>query len=234
MKVFSLLEFLRSLCHESKEIAVQQLLLHLPLLHPGNDDARHEYLKLLPKILSHSLEYSIHEEECRQLLSLALVHPAFVPEERNSLTWWLGLLEDKGEKMRAEKRRPPPGFNPNQINAHSPLSGTKSACELWGSQNHHVPVTSTLSYKTPSTTNGWKGQSQLKHTDSGISTSFDGPIFGGYNYKGLLNFIFFPCMKNVYFLPLAAIDTIYVFRKRKFFIHLLFSLALIFIKLLTN
>jgi len=177
-------EFLRSLCHESKEIAVQQLLLHLPLLHPGNDDARHEYLKLLPKILSHSLEYSIHEEECRQLLSLALVHPAFVPEERNSLTWWLGLLEDKGEKMRAEKRRPPPGFNPNQINAHSPLSGTKSACELWGSQNHHAPVTSTLSYKTPSTTNGWKGQSQLKHTDSGISTSFDGPMFGGYNYKG--------------------------------------------------
>lgn len=179
---FSVSEFLRSLCHESKEMAVQQLLLHLPLLHPGNDEARHEYLKLLPKILSHSIEYSIHEEECRQLLSLARVHPAFVADEKNQLLWWLGLLEDK-----TKKTRPPPGFNPNIINTHSPLTGTKSACELWGGNapNHHIPITSTLSYKTPTTTNGWKGQAQLKHTDSGIGTSYDGPLHGGYNYKGI-------------------------------------------------
>jgi len=167
-------EFLDSLCHESKEIAVQQLLLHLPLLHPGNDEVRHEYLNILPKILSHSLEYSIHEEECRQLLSLALVHPAFVPEERNSLTWWLGLLEDRGEKVREKRQRPPPGFN-----QHSPLSGTKSACELWGNttQYSHAPVTNTLSYKTTLAPNGFKGQPPLAHTDSGISTSFDnGPV----------------------------------------------------------
>lgn len=164
------LEFLRGLCHESKEVAVQQLLLHLPLLHPGNDEARHEYLKLLPKILSHSLEYSIHEEECKQLLSLALVHPAFVPEERNSLTWWLGLLEDKGEKM-----RPPPGFNASAMNAHSPLHETKSAYELgWGNSktsHRHQPITNTYSYKSPSLLNGWKGQ--LAQRDSGICTSFD-------------------------------------------------------------
>lgn len=163
-------EFLRGLCHESKEVAVQQLLLHLPLLHPGNDEARHEYLKLLPKILSHSLEYSIHEEECKQLLSLALVHPAFVPEERNSLTWWLGLLEDKGEKM-----RPPPGFNASAMNAHSPLHETKSAYELgWGNSktsHRHQPITNTYSYKSPSLLNGWKGQ--LAQRDSGICTSFD-------------------------------------------------------------
>lgn len=164
-------EFLQSLCHESKEVAVQQLLLHLPLLHPGNDEARHEYLKLLPKILSHSLEYSIHEEECRQLLSLALVHPAFVPEERNSLTWWLGLLEERGEKMREKRQRPPPGFN-----THSPLSGTKSACELWGNNSmsyQHAPITSSLSHKTALGSNVFKGQPPLAHTDSGIGTSFD-------------------------------------------------------------
>ena len=162
---------MKGLCHESKDIAVQQLLLHLPLLHPGNDEARLEYLKLLPKILSHSLEYSIHEEECRQLLSLALVHPAFVPEERNSLTWWLGLLEDKGEKMQV-KRRPPPGFNPAGVNPHSPLTGTKS-CDFLQSTHNHTPVTSTMSSRISPTTNGWKGQSQLVHTDSGIGTSFD-------------------------------------------------------------
>ena len=162
---------------------MQQLLLHLPLLHPGNDEVRHEYLNILPKILSHSLEYSIHEEECRQLLSLALVHPAFVPEERNSLTWWLGLLEDRGGKMRSEKRnRPPPGFN-----QHTPLSSTKSACELWGNstQYQHAAVTNTLSYKASSyhsssnsnSSNGFKVQPPLAHTDSGIGTSFDnGPV----------------------------------------------------------
>jgi len=166
-------EFLKGLCHESKEVAVQQLLLHLPLLHPGNDEARHEYLKLLPKILSHSLEYSIHEEECRQLLSLALVHPAFVPEERNSLTWWLGLLEDKGDKI-IENRQPPPGFNTTSINIHSPLTGTKSACEFYGtnSSHQHAPVTNTFSYKGMST-NGWKGQSPLTRTDSGIGPSIE-------------------------------------------------------------
>lgn len=175
------LEFLQSLCHESKEVAVQQLLLHLPLLHPGNDEVRHEYLNILPKILSHSLEFSIHEEECRQLLSLALVHPAFVPEERNSLTWWLGLLEDRGEKMREKRNRPPPGFN-----QHSPLSKTKSACELWGdsTQYQHAALTNTLSYKpsyhssTGSSNGGFKGQPPLAHTDSGISTSFDNGPFG--------------------------------------------------------
>jgi len=168
-------EFLKGLCHESKEVAVQQLLLHLPLLHPGNDEARHEYLKLLPKILSHSLEYSIHEEECRQLLSLALVHPAFVPEERNSLTWWLGLLEDKGDRMKENRGRPPPGFNTAAINMHSPLSGTKSACEFYGTKSHHqhASVTNTFSYNKGLTTNRWKTQTQLTHTDSGIGNSFD-------------------------------------------------------------
>ncbi|XP_002170483.3 protein Smaug homolog 1 isoform X1 [Hydra vulgaris] len=172
-------EFLRSLCHERKEIAVQQLLLHLPLLHPGNDEARHEYLKLLPKILSHSLEYSIHKEECRQLLSLALVHPAFVPEERNSLTWWLGLIEEKGDSIN-ETCRPPPGFvNPA---LHTPLTSSKS-CQVWGT-NHHAPIKSSYSHKPSGQTNGWKGQTQLTHTDSGICTSFDNGSNNIYNAAG--------------------------------------------------
>jgi len=178
-------DFLKGLCHESKEVAVQQLLLHLPLLHPGNDEARHEYLKLLPKILSHSLEYTIHEEECRQLLSLALVHPAFVPEERNSLTWWLGLLEDKGDRLKEHRGRPPPGFNTAAINMHSPLSATKSACEFYGKKsNQHASVTNTFSYKGLST-NRWKPQTQLTHTDSGIGNSFDnGPVGLSHPHKG--------------------------------------------------
>ena len=179
-------QFLRSLCHESKEIAVQQLLLHLPLLHPGNDEARHEYLKLLPKILSHSLEYYIHEEECRQLLSLALVHPAFVPEERNSLTLWFGLLEDKGDKPtppQGDGRHVPPGFNSSGHHAH--LSGTKSMNDYYVNKTQHsAAVTHTYSSKGLNHNNGWKVQPQLVHTDSGIGTSFDNGTHGMGGYRG--------------------------------------------------
>jgi len=170
-------DFLVSLCQESKDVAVQQLLIHLPLLHPGNNEARQEYLKLLPKILTHSLEYSIHEEECRKLLSLALVHPAFQPEERSSLTWWLGLLDAKGEQIR--ERRPPPGFNnPAFHSKHPPLAQTRSAGELWRHQPRmqHRPLAPTHSYKISSSNhnnNGWRTERPLHHTDSGISTSFD-------------------------------------------------------------
>ena len=89
------LEFLSSLCSQSKDDVVKQLLVHLPLLQPGNHLARQEYLNILPKVLSHSHEHSIHEEECRQLLSLALVHPAFPPNERNKLQQWLQILDEK-------------------------------------------------------------------------------------------------------------------------------------------
>ena len=74
---------------------MRQLLVHLPLLRPGNPVARKEYLNILPKVLAHSHENSVHEEECRQLLSLALVHPAFPPDERNQLQQWLQVLDEK-------------------------------------------------------------------------------------------------------------------------------------------
>jgi hypothetical protein len=74
---------------------VKQLLVHLPLLQPGNHAAREEYLNILPNVLSHSHSKGIQEEECRQLLSLALVHPAFSADERSRLQEWLEILNDK-------------------------------------------------------------------------------------------------------------------------------------------
>lgn len=132
---------------------MKQLLAHLPLLIPGNDEARYEYLKLLPKILTHTLEHCVHQQECLQLLSLALVHPAFPPEERTSLLCWLSHLE-KSMGVQERLHAVPRGLSEN----HDLLPNT--GCENLVRQNY-----------MRGRVNGWRNQ-QLVHRDSGIG-SFD-------------------------------------------------------------
>uniref|UniRef100_A0A673LKS6 Protein Smaug homolog 2-like n=1 Tax=Sinocyclocheilus rhinocerous TaxID=307959 RepID=A0A673LKS6_9TELE len=79
---------------EPKEKAVSLLLSHLPLLQPRNSEAKCEYMKLLQKVLSHTIESSLFVEESRQLLSYALIHPATTLDDRNSLALWLSHLEE--------------------------------------------------------------------------------------------------------------------------------------------
>ena len=90
-----LLAFLSSLHSQTEDQALGQLLTHLPLLHPGNTEARKEYMKLLPKVLLGSSETQSYLDQCRQLLSLALVHPAFPQEDRTALNYWLKKLDEK-------------------------------------------------------------------------------------------------------------------------------------------
>uniref|UniRef100_A0A8D0GK72 Protein Smaug homolog 1 n=1 Tax=Sphenodon punctatus TaxID=8508 RepID=A0A8D0GK72_SPHPU len=80
---------------ECKDKVISLLLTHLPLLKPGNIEAKVEYMKLLPKILAHSIEHNQHIEESRQLLSYALIHPATSLEDRSALAMWLNHLEDR-------------------------------------------------------------------------------------------------------------------------------------------
>ena len=74
---------------------MNHLLSHLPLLRPGNTQAKAEYLNIIPKVLAHSIENGIHIEESRQLLSYSLIHPAITSEERSQFTLWLTHLEDR-------------------------------------------------------------------------------------------------------------------------------------------
>ena len=74
---------------------MHSLLSHLPLLRPGNAEAKAEYLKIIPKVLEHSIENGCDIEESRQLLSYSLIHPAINGDERNQLTLWLGQLEER-------------------------------------------------------------------------------------------------------------------------------------------
>ncbi|XP_054855116.1 protein Smaug homolog 2 [Eublepharis macularius] len=80
---------------EPKDKVVSLLLSHLPLLQPGNADAKSEYMKLLQKVLAYSIESNLFIEESRQLLSYALIHPATTLDDRNSLALWLNHLEER-------------------------------------------------------------------------------------------------------------------------------------------
>lgn len=91
----SVSEFICKLANEPKEQAISQLLSHLPLLHSGNAQAKTEYLKLIPVILSHSIEKGVFIEESRQLLSYSLIHPAITSDERSKFNMWLGHLDER-------------------------------------------------------------------------------------------------------------------------------------------
>ncbi|CAH1792402.1 unnamed protein product [Owenia fusiformis] len=123
-------EYISSLCKESKENAVSQLLAHLPLLQPGNTDAKAEYLKILPKILNHSIENATHIEESRQLLSYSLIHPAINSEERSQFTIWLGNLDDWSTSLQGSF------YNPASLGGNvTSLAGNTTPSSSSTSQN---------------------------------------------------------------------------------------------------
>lgn len=114
--------FVGSLLAESKEAALGQLLLHLPLLRPGNYEAKSRYLAVVHKVLSHSVETGAHIEEARQLLSYSLIHPAISNEDRRSLTQWLRHLEDRmsGTCSRSSSHYPSSESPQHQTQLHPP------------------------------------------------------------------------------------------------------------------
>jgi len=115
--IFFSLGYLKSLYAETEEDALEQLLAHLPLLRPGNLEGKEEYLTLLPKVLLGSCEEQNYMDQCKQLLSLSLVHPAFNQDDRAKLSYWLTRLHDK------------PDRRPNAVTSHSPTPD-KGPCPL--------------------------------------------------------------------------------------------------------
>uniref|UniRef100_A0A8C5JM72 Sterile alpha motif domain containing 4A n=1 Tax=Junco hyemalis TaxID=40217 RepID=A0A8C5JM72_JUNHY len=127
---------------ESKDKVISLLLTHLPLLKPGNIEAKVEYMKLLPKILAHSIEHNQHIEESRQLLSYALIHPATSLEDRSALAMWLNHLEDRTSSSSSSSSSG--GFG-----GASSWQDKNLACE-----NGHLPLYSSSSVPTTINTIG--------------------------------------------------------------------------------
>ncbi|XP_051520947.1 protein Smaug homolog 2-like isoform X2 [Myxocyprinus asiaticus] len=157
---------------EPKEKAVSLLLSHLPLLQPRNSEAKCEYMNLLQKVLSHTIESSLFVEESRQLLSYALIHPATTLDDRNSLAMWLNHLEEH-----LSSRPPPPGpyHHARQGSDEWPGSAESlepsynwqenlpSTCSSPAGQNGHMPFPGTGGVTSPvnnSSNTGFSGQVQ--------------------------------------------------------------------------
>ncbi|KAJ3594224.1 hypothetical protein NHX12_006555, partial [Muraenolepis orangiensis] len=122
---------------EPKEIVISLVLTHLPLLKPGNVEAKSEYMRLLPRILAHTIEHGRHLEESRQLLSYALIHPATSLEDRSALALWLNHLEERAAARGDSLERPPPASGLSHHHHHHSHPTTQ--------QQQHTTPPSTLS-----------------------------------------------------------------------------------------
>lgn len=143
---------------ESKERVISLVLTHLPLLKPGNVEAKGEYMRLLPRILAHTIEHGHHLEESRQLLSYALIHPATSLEDRAALALWLNHLEERAAARGDSLERPPPSgphhhhqsTPPSTLTSSGSPSSTNSSSSNLYSLHHHQR------YGSDDRLNGWQ------------------------------------------------------------------------------
>lgn len=92
---YFIIGYINSLSAESTEIAINQLLTHLPLLKPGNVECKKSYLVAIPELVNHCVSTGQYTEQTQQLLSYTLIHPAINGQDRRLLTQWLRDLEDR-------------------------------------------------------------------------------------------------------------------------------------------
>uniref|UniRef100_A0A3P9Q0A5 Protein Smaug homolog 1 n=1 Tax=Poecilia reticulata TaxID=8081 RepID=A0A3P9Q0A5_POERE len=157
---------------EPKERIISLVLTHLPLLKPGNTEAKSEYMRLLPRILAHTIEHGHHLEESRQLLSYALIHPATSLEDRSALALWLNHLEERAAARGDSLERPPPAAGPHHhhhqstppstlaSSGSSSSTNSSSSGNLYNLHHHHHHH---QRYGSDDRLNGWQNS-----RDSGI------------------------------------------------------------------
>ncbi|XP_051919874.1 protein Smaug homolog 1 isoform X3 [Hippocampus zosterae] len=148
---------------EPKERVISLVLTHLPLLKPGNVEAKGEYMRLLPRILAHTIEHGRHLEESRQLLSYALIHPATSLEDRGALALWLNHLEERAAATGDSLERPSPaGPHHHQSTPPSTLTSSGSSTNSSSSGNLYA-LHQHQRYGSDDRLNGWQGS-----RDSGL------------------------------------------------------------------
>ncbi|XP_031704637.1 protein Smaug homolog 1 [Anarrhichthys ocellatus] len=154
---------------ESKERVISLVLTHLPLLKPGNVEAKGEYMRLLPRILAHTIEHGRHLEESRQLLSYALIHPATSLEDRSALALWLNHLEERAAARGDSLERPPPS-GPHHHHHHQSTppstlssSGSSSSSTNTSSSGNPYSLHHHQRYSSDDRLNGWQSS-----RDSGL------------------------------------------------------------------
>ncbi|XP_029543325.1 protein Smaug homolog 1 isoform X2 [Oncorhynchus nerka] len=164
---------------EPKERVISLVLTHLPLLKPGNIEAKGEYMRLLPRILAHTIEHGRHLEESRQLLSYALIHPATSLDDRAALALWLNHLEERAAARADSLERLPP--SPASHHQTPPSTLSSSGSSLGSSVGHLGHLYHHQRYGSDDRLNGWQGS-----RDSGLGSGWQQQGQGGCENGGHL------------------------------------------------
>ncbi|XP_039966690.1 protein Smaug isoform X1 [Bactrocera tryoni] len=113
----------RKLYEKKKDILIEVLNM-LPLLKPGNNDAKLVYLALIPSTVRDTMNQRVPTELVQQIFSYMLIHPAISNEDRRSLNVWLRHLED--HLMATDKLVEPKKRNTSSINQSLGVSSDAS------------------------------------------------------------------------------------------------------------
>ena len=68
--------------YETREDLLNDILTYLPLLKPGNEEAKSAYISLVPLVVADAIKQLIPTDTVQQILSYLLIHPAVTSEDR--------------------------------------------------------------------------------------------------------------------------------------------------------
>ncbi|XP_055911015.1 protein Smaug isoform X2 [Eupeodes corollae] len=80
--------------YNKKEDVLNEILEIVPLLKPGNEEAKAIYLSLIPLAVEDTGRDVVSPELVQQIFSFLLIHPAISSDDRRSLNQWLRNLEE--------------------------------------------------------------------------------------------------------------------------------------------
>ncbi|XP_063725298.1 protein Smaug homolog 1-like [Symsagittifera roscoffensis] len=135
--------------------SVFQLLSLLPLLKPESSEASTVFTELIPVCIDLCLENAKNLEECRQLMSYALIHPALNSEQRGSLSHLFLALDQMNNGGGSEKFSDL-SFKLERLNIENGKCSKSSSEQnsnmrdfeangVSSSANTHLPISATLS-----------------------------------------------------------------------------------------
>ncbi|SPP85370.1 protein Smaug isoform X2 [Drosophila guanche] len=163
-----------SQCDERKLYARKEDILHevlnmLPLLKPGNDEAKLIYMTLIPAAVKDTMQQIVPTELVQQIFSYLLIHPAISNEDRRSLNIWLRHLEDHiqaaaaGLTNRSYFLQPSPQLvaGTSSTGSSSAASSSAASCSSVASSSlsnlgSSLCTTSTTSSSRSSRSNDWQ------------------------------------------------------------------------------
>lgn len=69
-------------CYERKEDVLGEILTLMPILTPGNEDAKCAYLEFIPMTVEDAIRGAVNTSLVQQIFSYLLIHPAFSTDDR--------------------------------------------------------------------------------------------------------------------------------------------------------